>query len=65
MLNLAVAREELLDLRGTGFREHTDLGLRASLEEKVKLFFGDLRPSEDVDLSLLGLEENGELGIHR
>ena len=33
-------------------------------EKEVQFFFGDFRPSEDVEGEAFWLQEDGELGIH-
>ena len=36
----------------------------AALQQEVQFFFGDFRPSEDVERETFGFQEDGELRIH-
>ena len=46
-------------------RKDANPRMGAAFEKEVQFFFGDFRPSEDVEGETFGLEEDGELGIHR
>ena len=63
-LHVLVLVDECLNRFRKRVCEDPHPGMGAALQQKVQFFFGDFRPSEDVERETFGFQEDGELRIH-